>query len=131
MLKLLILSILFCNSYCVQSYINITNDAQYLAAINNPNYSATIVDLMSTTCGWSKFMKPIFENLSKVYKNFLFAEVFFNNYYPKSNLVPGLYNGSSFGLPVMMIYKKGVKVEGSPAIRSQAALESMIIRNGG
>lgn len=111
-------------------FITITNDAQYKAAINNTNYAATIVDLMTTTCGWSKYMKPIFENLASQYKNFLFAEVFFNNYYPSSSLVPGLYNGS-FGLPVIMIYKKGVKVEGSPAVRSQATLESMITRNGG
>lgn len=61
----------------------------------------------------------------------MFVETFFNNYYPAGSLVPGLYNGSSFGLPVMMVYKKGVKVDGSPAIRTQVALENMIKKNGG
>ena len=131
MIKLLILSILVCNSYSIQSYINITNDAEYLAAINNPKYTATIVDLMSATCGWSIYMRSIFENFSTLYKNILFAEVFFNNYTPKKELVPGLFNGSWIRYPIMMVYKNGVKVEGSPGVRSKEALEKMIIRNGG
>ena len=60
-----------------------------------------------------------------------FVEQFLDSFYPSSNLVPGLYNGTAFGLPVMMVYKNGQKIDGRTAVRTQVALETMIAKNGG
>jgi len=59
----------------------------------------------------------------------VFAEQYLDEFYPSNSLVPGLYNGSRFDYPIFMIYKKGVKTDGFPGIRSQEALEEIINKN--
>lgn len=57
-LSLVLISTFACSVYS-QTFLTINNDIDYKAAINNTKYTATIVDLMSSTCGYSKMMKVL------------------------------------------------------------------------
>ena len=60
-----------------------------------------------------------------------FIEQYFDDFYPSASLVPGLYNGKPFGLPVVQLYKSGKRIDGKRAMRSQVALEAILVKNGG
>lgn len=54
--SLLIFSICVCSSYS-QTFVQISSDAQFKAALNNPRYVGTIVSYMTTTCTHSKYIR--------------------------------------------------------------------------
>jgi hypothetical protein len=59
MIALLIAFTLMSISYC-QTILTVNNNFDFDAAINNAKYTATIVDMGLTNCGWTKFMKVVF-----------------------------------------------------------------------
>ena len=59
MLFILILFTLMRTAF-LQTLQTVSNDADFSAAINNTKYTATIVDMGLTSCGWTKFMKVKF-----------------------------------------------------------------------
>jgi hypothetical protein len=63
------------------------------------------------------------------YNNIVFAEQFFDEFYPSKQTAPELHVGKSIDLPVIMIYKNGIKVDGQPGVRSRDDLEKMVNRN--
>ena len=57
-----------------QTFVQITSDAQFNAQFKNPNYDATLVNYMTTTCTHSKYMKVLIhiiikESLIKYHKD--------------------------------------------------------------
>ena len=50
---------LVCGVYS-QTFVEITSDAQFKNQFNNPRYTATLVNYMTTYCTHSKYMKVSF-----------------------------------------------------------------------
>ena len=41
------------------------------------------------------------------------------------------FTGTSFGLPVIQIYKNGQRIDGMLGVRTEAQLQNLIVKNGG